>query len=336
MYGLLRILLLIGAASLPTFAQDASDWERWQRMYKRPPDIVYPADNPYTPAKAALGEMLFFDPRLSGPNNQSCATCHNPSFQWSDPNPVSIGATGKVGHRHSPTLWNLSDSVAFMWDGRAESLEEQALLPITNPNEMAQDMDALMDELSAISGYRRAFDMAFPDEGLTPSTLAKALATFQRGLKTDPAPFDLWVDGDDAALSDAAKRGFAFFNRKGGCAECHSGWNFTDDSFHDIGLQDRGDFGRFDLIPIDAVRFAFKTPGLRNIRQRAPYMHDGSIKSLEAAVDHYESGLIDRPTLSKQLTRFEFKGSERADLVAFLESLTSDPGPTTVPVLPID
>lgn len=302
--------------------------------YRRPASIPYPADNPYTPAKAALGKMLYFDTRLSAANLLSCASCHNPAFGWGDGQAKGIGHNMRQLGRRSPSIVNAAFSQIFMWDGRAASLEEQALGPIKTDVEMNLPLDQLVARLKAIVEYAPLFALAFPNEGIAEITVAKAIATYERTVVSGHAPFDAWVEGDDGAISEEAKRGFVLFNTKARCSSCHSGWNFTDDSFHDIGLSDP-DIGRGLYMPrVLKMQNAFKTPGLREITRRGPYMHDGSIATLAAVVEHYDRGGIERPSRSELIRPLNLSGQDKADLVAFLRTLTGKADPTAVPLLP--
>jgi len=221
-----------------------------------------------------------------------------------------------------------------MWDGRAASLEEQALGPIKTDVEMNMPIGELIEKLKGIAEYPPMFKAAFPGEDMSLENIAKAIATYERTVVSGRAPFDAWIDGDEKAISAEAKRGFVLFNAKANCAKCHSGWNFTDDSFHDIGLPD-SDVGRGKFLPaIVKMQQAFKTPGLREINRRSPYMHDGSMVTMEAVVDHYNDGGIDRPSRSAQIKPLNLTKQEKADLIAFMGTLTSEMDPTTVPVLP--
>src|SRR3954470_6596097 len=195
-------------------------------LYRRPATIPFPKDNPYTPDKAALGKKLYFDPRLSVSSAQSCGSCHSPSYGWADGLAVGVGhGMNKLG-RHSPTVVNSAWGAIFMWDGRLATLEEQALGPIQSPGEMNMPLDHLMERLAAIPEYKPMFVSLFPKEGMTPQTLAKAIATYERTIVSERAPFDAWIEGDEKAISEQAKRGFALFNGKAQCAACHEGWNF--------------------------------------------------------------------------------------------------------------
>src|SRR5207253_7087197 len=250
-------------------------------QYRRPTLVSFPKDNPYTIEKVDLGKKLYFDTRLSAANLLSCASCHSPAFGWGDGQPKGVGHSMKQLGRRSPTIVNAAFGQIFMWDGRAPSLEEQALGPIRADVEMNLPIDQLMEKLKGISGYIPPFRAAFPKEGLAPESIAKAIATYERTVVSGRAPFDAWIAGDEAAISQQAVRGFVLLNSKARCTDCHSGWNFTDDSFHDIGLAST-DIGRAKLVPgIEKMIYAFKTPGLREISLRGPYMHDGSVTTLE-------------------------------------------------------
>jgi len=308
--------------------------QQLKAQYRRPDSIPFPKDNPYTVEKVTLGNRLYFDPRLSAANLLSCASCHNPAFGWGDGLPKGVGHGMKQLARRSPTIINAAFGQVFMWDGRAASLEEQALGPIVADAEMNLPIEQLIPKLMNISEYAPLFRAAFPNQGLTPSNIAKALAAYERTVVSGRAPFDAWIEGDETAILEEAKRGFVLFNTKAGCANCHSGWNFTDDSFHDIGLADP-DIGRGKYLPqVIKMAHAFKTPGLREITRRAPYMHDGSLPTLEAVVDHYSDGGISRPSRSEQINALGLTKQEKDDLVAFMKTMTSDSEPAIVPVLP--
>lgn len=303
--------------------------------YRRPAATPFPTENAFSEARAALGKTLFFDPRLSGSNWISCASCHNPAMAWGDGLPRAIGHGMTELGRRTPTILNLAWSEALFWDGRANSLEEQALGPIQAPGEMNLPLDQLIAKLSAIPGYRSMFEQAYPGEAVAAMTIAKAIATFERTAVSARAPFDRWIDGDEAAISDTAKRGFTVFTGQGRCAQCHSGWRFTDDSFHDIGVV-TSDKGRGELLAaIPVMQSAFKTPTLRNVTQRAPYMHNGSIASLDEAVELYDAGGHEhRASLSPEIRPLDLSAAQKRELLAFLDTLTSEDAPVVVPVLP--
>jgi cytochrome c peroxidase len=302
--------------------------------YRRPDTIPFPSDNPYTPEKALLGRTLFHDTRLSAPGALACASCHNAGFSYGDGLPASLGNAMKPLPRRSLSILNSAWGELYMWDGRAASLEAQALGPITAPAEMNQALDQLPAVLSAIRDYKPLFAAAFPRQAITPERTAQAIATYERTIVSAPAPFDAWIEGDATAIPAAAQRGFALFDGSARCALCHSGWRFTDDGFHDIGLPD-ADQGRGRLLPrVIKMRHAFKTPGLREIALRGPYMHDGSLPTLDAVVAHYNQGGIDRPSRSELIGPLALSAREQADIVAFLRTLTSAASPEIVAALP--
>lgn len=319
-------------APAPVLAE--TDIESLRRDFRRPAEIPFPSDAPYSLHIATLGKMLFYDPRLSGAQNMNCASCHNPSFGYETPVPTAIGAANTPLGRHAPTVLNLAWTPHFFWDGRAATLEEQAAGPITAPVEMNARFEEVVDRLEAIEEYRTWFERLFPGQGVARETILTAIATYERTVVSGVAPFDRWVEGDDEAISESARRGFGLFVGKAQCSLCHSGWNFTDDRFHDIGLPS-DDIGRAAYEPDNALaRHAFKTPGLRNLTYRAPFMHDGSLPDLESVVVHYETGGIERRSLSPMMAPIELSDAERTDLVAFLRSLTAERTDTPIPVLP--
>ena len=254
----------------------AAGIDAMKAQYRRPATIPFPKENPYTPEKAALGKKLYFDTRLSVTSAQSCASCHSPGFGWGDGLAVGVGhGMAKLG-RHSPTIVNAAWGAIFMWDGRLANLEEQALGPIQSPGEMNMPIEQLMERLASIAEYKPLFAAAFPNEGMKAKTLAEAIATYERTVVSERAPFDAWIEGNEKAISEDAKRGFALFNGKAQCSSCHEGWNFTNDGFQDIGLAERGCRPRQFMPGVIKMKHAFKTPGLREIARRGPYMHDGS------------------------------------------------------------
>ena len=303
-------------------------------LYRRPATIPFPKDNPYTPEKAALGKKLYFDTRLSVSSAQSCGSCHSPSFGWGDGLAVGVGhGMHKLG-RHSPTVVNAAWGGIFMWDGRLATLEEQALGPIQSDGEMNMPLDELMKRLESVPEYKPMFAKVFADEGMTPTDAgesgrdlraygrirARSLRCLDRGRR----------EGD-------FRRGQARFRRvqwQGECAACHEGWNFTNDGFQDIGLPSN-DVGRGKFVPgVIKMEHAFKTPGLREIARRAPFMHDGSLATLEDVVEHYNSGGVERPSRADLMKPLGLSAQEKTDLVAFLKTLSSNLTPTAAPVLP--
>jgi cytochrome c peroxidase len=336
MVGLTTATLVTSLCLQSAAASDtATAYERFSKKYERPTRVPEPADNRLTPARELLGRTLFFDPRLSGSNWISCASCHNPGFSWSDGLPRAIGHGMKPLGRRTPTILNLAWSDSLFWDGRAESLEQQALGPVQAAGEMNLPLDQLGAKLRGIAGYHRLFADAYPGEEIGPPTVAKAIAAFERTIVSTTAPFDRWVTGDHNAISDDAKRGFVVFNQEGRCAKCHSGWRFTDDSFHDIGTT-TDDPGRGALLTnIPVMASAFKTPTLRNVDQRAPYLHNGSAATLEEVVDLYDrGGVVRRASLSPEIVPLNLTSAQKQELVAFLRTLSSPDQLVMVPSLP--
>lgn len=326
------VALLIAAAEV----LGAELPEEGRSAFVRPTHAHFPESAPYRPQVAALGKMLFFDPRLSRAHNMSCASCHNPSFGWETPVDKAIGALNVPLRRHAPTVINLREAPGLYWDGRAASLEEQARGPITDPREMNMKMDELVARLDATAGYRRHFEALFPGEGVSERSILASLATFERTLESGWADFDDWIAGDESAISAQAKRGFALFDGKARCSACHAGWSLTDHRFHDIGL-DTDDIGRAAVADDGPEsRHAFKTPTLRNIALRAPYMHNGALPTLEAVVEHYDSGGIPRDSRSPLLRPLDLTDEEKRSLVAFLETLTEQRLDVSTPVLPAE
>ncbi|MFG7489914.1 tryptophan tryptophylquinone biosynthesis enzyme MauG [Methylorubrum rhodesianum] len=339
-------VLLCGGTYVVTARSDAAtatdgpsqqDITALKERFRRPDGVPHPKANPATPEKVTLGKALFFDPRLSRSGSVSCATCHNPSLGWSDGLTRAVGFGMVLLPRRTPPVRNLAWGSAFQWDGRADSLEAQARMPITAPDEMNMSMDLVVERLKAVPGYAPLFREAFGDEEpISARNVTAALAAFQRTLVSGKAPFDRWIEGEEAALGADARRGFALFTGKANCAACHSGWRFTDDSFHDIGLKAGDDLGRGKFAPpsVTAMRYAFKTPSLRDLRMQGPYMHDGQLGSLDAVIEHYVEGGERRPSLSFEMKPVALSTQERRDLTAFLESLAADPAALTLPHLP--
>jgi cytochrome c peroxidase len=305
--------------------------------YLRPAAAPAPAGNALTPARVELGKILFFDPRLSGSNWISCATCHNPGLGWSDGLPKSVGHGMKPLRRGAPTILNVAFNPLQMWDGRSADFEDQALIPIEAAGIMAQDMPGLVRKLEAIEGYRKLFDKAYAGEGITAATIVKALGSFQRTVLSTESPFDRWRKGQANAISASAKRGFALFEGKASCVKCHSGFNFTDNGFHNIGLAAVAgdeDPGRFGQRKLAISKGAFKTPTLRDVALTAPYMHHGIYKTLAQVIEHYDRGGDVKENLSPNLQPLGLSAQEKADLLAFLLSLTGAPAQVVIPQLP--
>ncbi len=306
------------------------------KKYLRPAEIPQPKNNMMTPERIKLGKVLFFDPRLSGSNFISCATCHNPALGWSDGQPTAIGHGMGVLARSTPTILNTAYQRFQFWDGRARTLEKQALGPIEAGGEMAQSLETLIPELEAIPGYVEMFEAAYPGEGISKKTIAKALASFERSIVSTDSPFDRWLKGVDGAMSESAIRGFQIFKGKANCTACHDGFNFTDNGFHNIGLPDNKDMGRYEIKPIKVLKGAFKTPTLRDVALTSPYMHNGQYATLEEVVEHYNrGGDKNMGNLDPNMKPLHLTEQEKADLVEFMKALTGDPMEITVPQLPV-
>ena len=323
----------VAVSALAAGQSPGDDLEARKRAFARDTEIDYPENNPPNADRIALGKALFFDPRLSRAHVQSCASCHNPAFSWGDGLPVGVGDGMEELARRSPTILNIAWAAILMWDGRADTLEHQALGPITAEVEMNMPETELIDRLEAIEGYRPLFTAAFGDPEIDGDRIARAIAAFERTVVSGIAPFDRWVEGDEHAISEAAKRGFELFTGKGKCADCHDTWRFTDDGFYDIGI-DTDDIGRAEHVPIPSMQHAFKTPTLRNVELRGPYMHAGQIETLREVVVHYEEGGVERPSRSDKVGGLGLTERDIDDLVAFMRTLTSHDAPVTVPVLP--
>jgi cytochrome c peroxidase len=323
--------VMVGLVVMLGIQLHAGDQRQAFRIPERAPE---PADNRTKPERKELGKMLFFDPRLSGSNWMSCASCHNPALGWSDGLPMAIGDEMKTLKRRTPTLLNTGFNTVHMWDGRFKSLEEQAWGPILSEGEMHATEAGTLAKLRAIPEYLKAFERAYPGEGITKLTVAKAIANYERTLTSRDSAFDRWAEGDEGAISADAKRGFKLFVGKANCAACHQGPNFTDQGFHNIGVKGAEDEGRFAKVPIKISRGAFKTPTLRDIALRAPYMHNGAYRTLEEVVDHYDRGGDEKGNLDPNMKPLRLSKNEKKCLVEFMKSVTGKPQATTVPNLP--
>jgi cytochrome c peroxidase len=302
------------------------------------PSVPVPADNPQTPAKVQLGAQLYFDPRLSADNKISCATCHDPSMAWANHNATDTGIKGQVGNRNSGTILDAAYMKYQFWDGRALSLEEQALGPIHNPIEMGETLDNVVRKLNAIPGYRSQFQAVFGTD-VTEDGIAKAIAAFERTVVTGPSPYDRYLAGDTTALSPAARRGLDVFMDKGRCVLCHAGPMLSDQSFHNLGVgMDRPnpDVGREAVTKNRRDRGRFKTPPLRNVALTWPYLHDGSARSLEDVLDLYDRGGGPNATLDPMMRPLGLTDQDKADLKAFMEALSGTMPAIAVPELPPD
>ena len=301
--------------------------------YRPPPASV--AATGIAKKKLDLGQLLFFDPILSLHAAESCATCHNPGLSWAAGLPRAIGDNGAPMDIRAPTLIDIDGLPRFGWDGKFATMEAVTFAAVAGPRNMNLPVPEALKRLHAVPGYVTAFDAIYPGAGITRANVEDAIATFERSIVSGPSPFDSWVAGNDAGMSAAAKHGFVLFNGQGRCAACHSGWAFTDGSFHDIGVGQGKDIGRGALFPTSRkLRYAFKTPTLRDVARRAPYMHDGSVPTLEAVIELYDHGGIDRPSRAEIIRPLHLTATDKSDLIAFLNTLTEDPVPASIPVLP--
>ena len=317
-------LIFLFLFGFPSEVEDIIPRSNWPLGLE--PDFRIPKDNPLTEEKVRLGKYLFFDKRLSLDESLSCATCHDPAQGFSNGATFAQGVTGAIGIRNVPGIVNRLYGRAQFWDGRAETLELQALEPLFNPDEMAMNEELLKQRLNADATYRKLFYDAFGSSDPTVERISAAIACFERTLLTGETAFDRYEwDGIMTALNDSAKRGLSLFRGKAKCSICHMGTNFTDEKFHNLGVGERTgwkDVGRA-AITGDAADFGkFKTPSLRNIELTAPYMHDGSLARLEDVIEFYDQGGRPNLNLDEEIKPLELSNAEKADLLAFLKTLT--------------
>ena len=291
-------------------------------LYMRVPD-----DNPLTPAKVALGRMLFFDSLLSEDQSLACATCHDPGRAFTDGRPVSVGVFGRRGTRNVPTLVNRTYGASFFWDGRITTLEEQVLQPIQDPKEMDITVGEVVVRLEHDRVYSDLFQTAFGRE-VNDGDLAKALASFVRTILSGDGPIDRHLNGDRDTLTERQLQGLRLFRGKGNCTACHLGPTFSDEQFHNTGVAwsdgEWLDDGRFGVTGEETDRGRFKTPTLREIARTAPYMHDGSITTLEDVVEFYDRGGSSNPYLDPAIRPLRLTADEKRALLAFLSSLSGE------------
>ncbi len=291
--------------------------------------VKIPEDNPLTKEKIELGRQLYFDPRISSDGTISCASCHNPKFAFTDRRPTSVGIKNQVGIRNTPTIINRAFGTVQFWDGRVSSLEEQAKSPMVNPIEMGnKNYEEVVKKLRNIKGYRDELKRVFGTEKFTIDQTVKAIASFERTVVSGNSPFDKFESGgNEQSISQSAKRGLDIFRDKARCSECHAGFNFTDEKFHNTGVgmdKPNPDLGKYVLTKEGKDKGAFKTPTLREIVHTAPYMHDGSLKTIEEVVDFYNKGGIKNPNLDKETKPLNLTDEEEKDLVEFLKTLSGE------------
>ncbi|HUF48733.1 MAG TPA: cytochrome c peroxidase [Vicinamibacterales bacterium] len=294
--------------------------------------MTIPADNPMTWEKVELGKQLYYDTRLSGDGQRSCYSCHVEERGLTDGQPVAIGAFDRPLTRSSPTMWNIGYHSAWYWDGRANTLEGQARAAWSggnmgaSGNDGAPSMDQVCQTLDGLEGYRTQFQAVF-GAGCTPDNVTKALAAFMRTIVSTDSPWVRFREGDTSALSEAARRGWEVFDQKAMCSRCHAGILLTDQQYHNVGIgMDAADpdLGRYRVTQNATDRGAFKTPTLLDISKSAPYFHNGSVATLEEAVDLMLRGGLDNPNLDRaNLQAATLTAEERADLLQFLRELTA-------------
>lgn len=287
------------------------------------PATLAPADNALTEARARLGRRLFFDKQLSRTGEVACVTCHRPEHAFSDPNAVSTGVEGRSGTRNAPALVNQAWGRSFFWDGRTPTLEEQAGKPIENPDEMDLPLDEAAARVAADPSYAGAFEQAYQGQA-TADSLRKAIASFVRVVVSTDSPYDRHLRGDDSDFDEAAQRGEAIFmSDAGGCFHCHPAGPLTNEGYFNNGLfVDGGDAGRRSVTGRTGDLGKFKVPSLRNIAVTAPYMHDGSLATLDDVLDHYVRGGNGGSFTDPTLTPLSLSDAQRQDLLAFLHALT--------------
>ncbi len=316
------------------------------------PDISFPEDNPYSTEKELLGKTLFFDPRLSKSNQIACASCHDPELAWCDSRTFSFGHDRQLGSRNAMSILNVAYAKALFWDGRAASLEEQSRMPIEDQREMGEHMDVAAGKIAGIKGYQALFEKAFGDKTVTQDRISKAIATFERTVKSSASKFDLFIDGKSDAYTDDELMGLHLFRTKAQCMNCHNSGYFSNNKFENIGtalLGEKGeDPGRylFTKAPEDAGKF--RVPGLREVFRTGPYFHNGSMTTLDEVIRFYSKGNPEyaqkrstvyegvtlRSEKSGMVRMLELSDEEVYQLEAFLRTLSTKPKRISLPELP--
>jgi cytochrome c peroxidase len=338
----LAIRWLASTGGYVLFAHAQEGMPSAQRLSAMKSDYQRPSPKPVEyQALVDLGRRLFWDPRVSASGKTACASCHYPYLGWGTTDVKSRNDSGKLTSRRSQPLIGIGHAPGpYGWDGRNATLEAQAKSSIgTGSMSMRETatpvkVDVIEERIRAIPEYVAKFNAALPGMPIDIDAIAKAIAAFERSLEPGIAPFDRWIEGEEDAISQSAKRGFVLFNGKGECFLCHSGWRLTNDSFHDIGVATK-DLGRGrDFKDDSLMQHAFKTPTLRSVALRPPFMHDGSAVDLYQVMKHYEKGGIDRPSRSPLIKPIALSDQERRDLIAFMETLTGMPEAEAPPKLP--
>lgn len=337
--------ILLTALSLPTIIYNTAEvdeknqveqfLEHPQKELKIPfglPPIPWPKDNPYTSEKAELGRLLYFDTRLSSNGTISCASCHAPSETFADRRTVSIGINGQPGSRHSPTVINSAYQPNLFWDGRAKTLEEQSMGPIANPKEMTIEQSAHEAHLQceqrvrSIRGYRVLFKKVYGNDDCTIQDIANAIATFERTILSGNSRYDRYIAGDKEAMSPEQIHGYQVFLEKR-CIDCHHGVNFSNGDFANLGVgmdKTQPDLGRYEITKKESDWGAFKVPILREVANKSPYMHDGSLATLEDVIEYYDKGGIPNKNLHTLLVPLKMTEKEKIDLASFLRALNGE------------
>ena len=307
-------ILFLGSCSTDSFVFEGLD-----ATY---PEMQFPLDNPANPDAAKLGERLFFDPVLSIDSTISCGSCHKPEMGFATNDAVTPGVDGALGKRNSPSLMNVGFQPYFMREGGVPSLEMQVLVPLGDETEMAHNVVDAVRRLNRNTSYRNEFLAVYGDTA-SPYLLVRALANFERTLIDFSSAFDSYINGEGSSLSAEAVKGGQLFYGKANCVECHSGVLLTDFSFANNGsaILDSSDYGRELLTNESDDRYVFKTPSLRYVKQTAPYMHDGSVSTLAAVIDQYNSGVVSHSFTDPRIQPLDLSTAERNQLLAFLEAL---------------
>lgn len=369
--GVFFLLILISFRSFDFSLQDEIPVDSLRSYYEKSPDKwpkpnvdesvkytelgVVPASpvklaDPTTKAKAVLGKILFFDPRLSESNQISCSSCHAPDLHYSDGREVSVGHDHAANTRNAPSLQNVWFFKKLFWDGRAESLEDQAQGPLSSTKEMHQDMKLLPQKIAKIQGYRPFFKSAFGNEQVSAKQIFESLAIFQRTLVSRKAPFDRFVEGNKKAMTDQQIWGLHLFRTKARCVNCHNGPLFTDGEFHNLGLTYYGrkyeDLGRYNVTKKAEDVGKFKTPGLRDVMRTAPWFHNGLFGNMDGVMNMYNVGMPNQkrkpeqandplyPTNDKLLRGLMLSNDEKAAVIAFMTAISTEPWKDRAPEMP--